>query len=316
MDKKLVIEKLIISERVYFYDVCSIVGHGRSGNKQVVLEYFKTKADVVIITEMVYIELCKGGSIYANELNMLLYLLNNGITIYKMKEEWTYELLVELAAQYDLAKINKYLVKAVSAVNKSGGSISRLLHGDRECSEAESEQCKVTRLAYLIKDKDLTRSGNTSAIQLRQSTNFYSNFFEFFRARKESEDGMGEELIMLISHLFSHAEFGQRFIATEDRSMAGKVSIVNESIEKVTVAEFRPLKICTTPSIIYWAIRSGYCNDKSILKEFLECSKANPEDGFKVAYSHADTMRVMRGKFTADELINKIIDDLEFMINY
>ncbi len=316
MDKDVVVEKLVNSERVYFYDVCSIVGHGKSNNKEIILEYFKAKADVVVITEMVYLELCKGGSINENELNMLLYLLENGIAIYKMKEEWTYDLLVELSANYDLSKINNYLVKAASAVNNSGGTISRLLHNDRESEEEEKELCKIIRLAYLAKQKNLTNSNMTSAIELRQSISFYTHFFEFFRTRKVSEDGMGEELIMVISHLFTHAEYGQRFIATEDRSMAGKVSIVNESIEKVTVAEFRPLKICTTPTIIYWAIRSGYDNDRNKLKEVLESSKANPEDGFKVAFSHADTMRLMRGKFNSDELIDKIIDDPDFMINY
>lgn len=279
-DKSVVIQALVNNSKIGFYDTCAIMHHCSFSDPSLLSMYFRDRFDLLVLTRTVIMELSTSPSVVNSVTTYLKQLKNDGVLIVVFDEEWILDVLKEDYTHTD-AEFNE-----------------KLKYGLKSTSFIPTIRCGVKCL-----DSYMSSLKNRSEIT---NPNFCTEVFLHFRSRKVSEDGLAENLIMLLTNFWCSCENAKKFaIITNDRAMRINLFKVRENLIKVF--DLHQPNLITTSTIMCFMYRKNFCNDTNKLKELGLTSKNSPNEIFNYAVliEHAGHVRIER-----DGKISDLIDDI------
>ncbi len=228
MDIERIVNQIIQSSHVLFYDACSFRKHaGLNTNcKRRIIEYFIRNNTVIVLTRIILMELTlASGELNSACVSYLDQIVSSGVNILLLEEEYLYDVLSSCFSTN--ARINEYLIWAVRTNKSPVGTITKTLAQDNKLSDC------------VLKAKGINKS------------DIYSSFFARVRSNKESDDNLGEEVIGICVNILSHVPGivdGKLVVLTEDKGAASHLY----AAYKKTTMQYRGTRfeLLSTPKMV------------------------------------------------------------------
>lgn len=247
----------ILSKRVGFYDTCSIQYHSTFSNPEILVDYFGSRFDVLLITRTVLMELSTESILVQKIKEYIKFLIQNGVQVSIFEEEDVCKCILD-DFEWNEEEINNRLLYAIRSVS----NVPMI----KKAFESAPDMKQI----YLN--------------QVNNSSTYYSDFFEWIRGKKESKDGLGECLIMIINHVMCspiQTINSKRIIVSDDRKMYSVIVQVRENVKKY-YNQTEP-GLLTTPAIMSYMYRKKICEDIEVLKKLGLSTKHSETDIFNFA---------------------------------
>lgn len=219
IDAKEIIFSVVTSEKLFFYDTCSFRRHSNLSErgKSFLIDYFRHKNGIIIITRCVLMELASTSG-YLNEeyVNYFQVLHCRGIKVFILDEELLFDILAECFSTN--LRVNEYLLWSVRMIKSPISTITETLKKEPKLSQE------------VLSGRNLN------------SSDLYRRFFSSVRSNKEPSDNLGEELIGICIHILSHLpgiKDGKLCVITDDKGAAAKI----DGLMKKTNIQYQGAKI-------------------------------------------------------------------------
>ncbi|MBU5485743.1 transposase [Clostridium sp. MSJ-11] len=292
VNKVEVIKCIFNSEKCFFYDTCSIQHHSNSKNRKYIIDYLKSKNATIILTRTVLMELSP-NSFEVNEVQIEYFkeLYNNGVKILLFDEEYVYDCLKEVFSKSN-EELNLLLGYAVKEVSKHKGKVYQILEG------------MDTSLKVKIK------GNNPGKLEL------FSRFFNEARSNKQEHDSLAEELIficiiILTSIPYLADDIKYIFFSNDLATRSKVIQLVDYILKNHNKRE--PYQL-TTATMVYKMHRESILNSKEEMIEIM--SSTYGIGNANIYYVGEYDITQVNGKFTLEEIVDKIINDNGFKIMY
>lgn len=291
-DKVEVLKDILAREKCFFYDTCSIQHHSNSDNRQYIIDYLKSKKATIILTRTVLMELSANSfDIHLVQIQYFKELHKNGIKVVLFNEEYVYDCLKEVFNKNN-EELNLLLGHAVKEISKHKGKTYQILND---------------------MDKDLAikiKGSNPGKSQL------FTTFFEEARSKKEEHDSLAEELIFIciiiltsIPYLSDNIKY--IFFSNDLATRTKMIALVEYIFKHHRKKESYQL---TTATMVYKMYKENILINKEkmveIMRSTYSLSNAN------IYYVGEYDITLVSGKFTCEEIVDKIIDEKDFKIMY
>lgn len=244
----------LLSKKIGFYDTCSIQYHSSFTEPKLMADYFKDRFDLLIITQTVMMELSTQTSVVSKIVDYIKTLIEEGMKVVCIAEEDIRECILDEFA-WTNEEINTKLLYAIRSV-ANVPILKKAFDADEEIKKS-----------YLFKPN--------------KSDNYFKDFFEWIRSKKELKDGLGECLMMIVNHVICspiQETRAKRVIISDDRQMYYTMSKVRQNI--LQHYGIQEPKLMTTPSIMSFMYRNKLCLEREKLRELGLCTKHSVEDMF------------------------------------
>ncbi len=240
-------EKIITSEKVFFYDACSFRYHSNlpQNEKYNLTDYFKSQRAIIVITRCIMMELASSsGTMNPEYIDYMKSLSDRGIIVVLLKEEDMFSILSVCFSTNEA--VNSYLSWAVRMMNDPVSTIKETLESD------------TVLYSDLVKGRNLAGS------------DLYERFFKSVRGNKESGDNLGEELLAICMQVLTHLPGtgdGKYCVLTDDKGAVGKIS----SLLNKTNVQHGGAKVIlySTPKLIQTMYTLGFELDKASIVTML-----------------------------------------------
>lgn len=245
--KEKIVAEIYGSPKCYFYDACSFRRHANWDDiyADYFLRYIKNQNGIVVVTRCILMELASHSGILNQEYIAYIKRIHDaGITILVIYEEDLFSVM-EVCFSTNAA-INDYLCWAVRTIM---GPVSTI---------TETLEKNVSINNEVIKGKNLENSG------------VYKRFFEAVRAKKESGDNLGEEILAICLHILSHIpgeDDGKFCVITDDKGAASKIDAMFKKTAKQHKG--KNVGIFSTPKLIQVLYREKIVVNREHLSEML-----------------------------------------------
>lgn len=247
VDKKLMVIEILGKESCYFYDACSFRRHSNLGPEEnaYFFEYIKARNGLIVITRCILMELASiSGILHQKYVEYIRQIKEFGINILVVYEEDFFSVM-EVAFSTNAA-INHYLCWAVRIIKRPVSTITETL------------ECNSSLYDEVMKGRNLEHRG------------VFKHFFEAVRAKKESGDNLGEELLAICLHILSYlpGEVDGKFcVITDDKGAASKI----DTLFKETARQHRGKRIIlfSTPKLVQVLYREGFLGNREHISKIL-----------------------------------------------
>ena len=246
-DKDRILSKIFQKQTCFFYDTCSFRRHAnlKVPIAKKLLEYFKQRDGIIIITRCILMELASySGILHQNYIDYIKLCTEYGIDVLIMYEEDIFDILDVCFSTN--AAINNYLSWAVRLMKMPVSTITMTLETHRDLYDT------------VIKGKNKERG------------NVFTEFFQAVRKNKESGDNLGEEILAICLYLLSclpGENDGKFCIITEDKGAAGKIDELFR--KKAKSHQGKKIILFSTPKLAQIMFREDIVKEKEELEELL-----------------------------------------------
>ena len=242
-----IVREILQKDKCYFYDTCSFRRHANLRTEEAAYfwKYIKNQNGIIVITGSILMELgSRSGVLNREYIEYIEQMHCFGLSVLILREEDLF--FVVDACFHTNAVINSYLCWAVRMLRGPVSTITETLQQEPEIADE------------VIKGKNLERG------------TVYPHFFEAVRARKETGDNLGEEMLALCLHILSHlpGEVDGKFcILTDDRGAAGKI----DALFRKTAGQYRgkAIVILSTPKLLQVLYQEGILVDPGVIESVL-----------------------------------------------
>jgi hypothetical protein len=246
-----------------------------------ILEYIKDQDGIIIITRCILMELASTSGILNQEYILYCQKISQlGLSLYVIYEEDLFHIMETCFGTN--SSINNLLVWSVRMMKGPVSTITKTLDEDRELND-------VVVKGWNLDNRDV-----------------YERFFSAVRARKESGDNLGEELLGICLHILSQLpgeDDGKFCVITDDKGAAGKI----DALFKKTNRQFQGKRIIifSTPKLAQILYTESYITEKDMLVEVLNFSgNAN----IKVLGTRIYDLRSNEISLSCDEAADQIMN--------
>ncbi|MDK2984759.1 MAG: hypothetical protein PWQ96_401 [Clostridia bacterium] len=285
--KQEVVDAFFKGEKYFFYDTCSILHHSNTENRHYIIEFLKSKSATIIITRTVLMELTANSSeLHQIQINFLKELYDNGLYVLLFDEEIILACLKEIL-NITIEEANKLLGFAVKEVSKFKTKTYEVLNSMDE---------KVTnKLKSIAPGK----------------SELYSSFFGHARSLKEEGDSMAEELIFICIIVLTKIPLGKYILISDDLRIRHQVISIKEYIKKHhNVSE--PYQL-TTATLLYKMYKEGIISNRN---DMIDIISKSSNGNINVYFVSEYDIKQEKNSFTAEELVDRLINENEFRIIY
>lgn len=290
MDSKQAGSEIIEAEKCYFYDACSFRKHMVMPHPEYLFSYIKQTKGIVVITRCIMMELCSNDNqLWQKHINYIRRMGSAGIKVLVIFEEDIFE--AESMCFSSTSEINKHLSIAIKTVKSKVGTVEATL-----------------MLDSALRDSIFT--SNISGVKTK-----YSEFFTKVRANKESEDNLGEELIIICLHILSNileTNKHKYIIFTEDKGAISQLGRAKKNIEEYL--NRKSIAAITIPKLAQLLFEESIITDKSQVEEVLLAG--NMDTNIRVLCSEKFDMSSTLKTMSCGELAEKIINIGSIHVNY
>lgn len=286
-EKAEVINAFTEAHKYFFYDTCSILHHSNSANRQVIIDFIKSKVDILIVTRTVLMELTANSfDLHPVQVQYFKELFENGLKVVIFDEEITLDCLKEAITigNEDANKLLGYAVKEVTRFKTKTNEIVNSM--DEPTSD---------RLKSMF-------PGNQE---------LYTSFFQYARTLKTQGDSLAEELILICIIVLTKVPTGSYILISDDLRIRAQVITVNDYILHHHGRK-EPYQL-TTASLIYKMYNNQIVTDKAVMLEILESTTTGNVNVFVVGEYD---IQIVYCSFACEELINRLISEKDFRIIY
>lgn len=286
-----VINKITSGKDCYFYDTCSILNHSGSQSRSYIISYLKNKNALIVLTRTVLMELSSGldNSINPIQIDYFKELWNCKIDIVLLDEEIVLGCLNEVIA-IRTEDANRLLGYAIKELFKSKGKIY-------DIKQEDDGPNKIIK--KLLNDNQ----GNKE---------LYTDFFKYARSTKESKDNLGEELMFICFIILTRAMLlGKCVFFSNDLKSIGTVLSLRDYIYK-NHDKHEPYQL-TTATLIYKMYKDNILRNR---EEMLDILNNSINKKICVFYTGEYDISVQRGSFSKEDLVDRIITDVFFVVMY
>ncbi len=285
--KEDVVDAYTKAHQYFFYDTCSILHHSNSANRQSIINYLKSKADIIIVTRTVLMELTANSfELHPDQIQYFNELYNSGSKIILFDEELIYDCLKE-ALNISTEEANKLLGYAIKEVSKSKTKISEIIEN---MDKATSSKLKGT---------------NTGNREL------FSTFFQHARALKSEGDSIAEELILICIIVLTRIPTGRYFLISDDMRIRSQVISVNEYILKHHRRK-EPYQLTTT-SLVYKMYKDSALTNRDDMIEIMKTAFTGNVNAFFVGEYDIEQRYE---SYKCEDLIDRLLNEKDFKIMY
>lgn len=281
MDSKQIGGEIIASEKCYFYDACSFRKHMLIPYPEYLFAYIKQTSGLVIITRCILMELCSNDNkLWKEHIDYIRKMYNASIRVLVIFEEDIYE--AETICFSSGSEIGKQLRVAIQATKSKVGTVEETL-----------------KLDSALRDSIFVNS-------CTNAKKIYADFFKKARSKKESEDNLGEELIIICIHVLSNIlEINSEFkyiLFTEDKGAISQLGKAIDNIDKYS--NKKTATAITTPKLVQILFERNIITEKEKLKVVLLAG--NTDSNVKIFGCEKFDMNSTFKTMNCNELIEKI----------
>ena len=209
-DKDEIIQEIVRATKCYFYDTSSFRNHASVPCRKLVLHYIVQMQGIVILTRSIFMELCmKDGTLWKEHALYIHEMKEMGIKVLFVHEENIVELLQ--SCYNNISQINTWLSYAIKCVKSKYGAVETALTRD----EVLKQEVLVN---YMYQDRLFGR-----------------RFFEGMRARKETGDNLGEELLCICLNMLTNIpeRIPYKYVMlTDDKNAVRLLGQVKQNVAK------------------------------------------------------------------------------------
>ena len=285
--KEEVVDAFTKAHQYFFYDTCSILHHAHSANRKSIINYLKSKVDIIIVTRTVLMELTANSfELHRVQIQYFSELYNSGFKIILFDEELIYDCLKE-ALSISTDEANKLLGYAIKEVN-----------------------------IYKTKTREVIENMDKSILNKLIGANpgnreLFSTFFQYARSLKSEGDSLAEELILICIIVLTRIPAGRYFLISDDTRIMSQVISVNKYILRYHGRK-EPYQL-TTASLI----QKMYKNHEIVERDdMLEILQAAFNGNVHVFYVGEYDIQLMDQTFKCEELIDSMINERDFIVIY
>lgn len=285
--KEEVVDAFAKAHKYFFYDTCSILHHSLSANRHSIINYLKSKADIIIVTRTVLMELTANSfELHQVQIQYFRELYNSGFKVILFDEELIYSCLKD-ALSISTEDANRLLGYAIKEV-----SISK------------------TKTREVIEKMDKSSSNKLMGLN-PGNKELFSAFFQYARTLKSQGDSIAEELILICIIVLTKIPMGRYLFISDDMRMRAQVIKVNDYILKHHGRK-EPYQL-TTASLIYKMYK-----DQAITKrdDMLEIMQAAFKGNVYVFFVGEYDIEQGYESFKCEDLIDRLINEKDFKIMY
>lgn len=282
------INTLILSEKLFFYDTCSIVTQSKSIYRKKIIEFILKVEGTIILTRTILMELTDNDNLlFRAQVDYFKEIYEYGINIVLLNEE---DILAYLNKCIDIKieDANKLLGQAIINVSKQKGLVY-------EIKQLNSRN---------IINRMLDNTGSSR-------TELYTDFFKYARSMKVSKDNLGEELMFICFIVLSRVPGGKLFFLSNDLNSRAAVIELNNHIENLY--DRREPYQMTSVSLFYKMYKDGIIKHKETMKEMFDNTTVG---NIKAYYMGKYDIELRFKSFEKDELIEKIFTEDDFKVIY
>ncbi|AEV69877.1 hypothetical protein [Acetivibrio clariflavus] len=282
-----VVDAFARTHNYLFYDTCSVLHHSNSANSQIIINYLKSKADVIFITRTVLMELTANSfELHQSQIQYFKELSDNGFKIVLFDEELVYDCLKEVL-NISTEEANRLLGYAIKEVCKYKGKTSEIIE---KMDKRMSGKLKGTNPG----DREL-----------------FTAFFQYARAHKSEGDSIAEELILICIIVLTRIPMGRYFFLSDDMRIRSQVISVNDYILKHHGRK-EPYQL-TTSSLVYKMYRDGVLTNRD---DMIEIMKSAFKGNVNVFFVGEYDIQQRYESFKCEELIDRLLNEKDFKIIY
>ncbi len=285
--KEEVVDTISKAHRYFFYDTCSILHHSNSSNRQAIINYLKSKGDVIIVSRTALMELTANSfELHPVQIQYFSELNSSGFKVVLFNEEVIYNCLKD-------------------ALNISTEEANRLL------GYAVKEVCR-----YKTKTSEIIESMDKHMSVKLKSTNpgnreLFSTFFRYARTLKRKGDSIAEELILICIIVLTRIPLGRYFLISDDMRIKPQIISVNDYILKHH-GRREPYQL-TTAALVYKMYRDNVLTNRN---DMIEIMKAAYKGNINVFFVGEYDIQQRYESFKCEDLIDRILNEKDFRIIY
>ncbi|HOM02148.1 MAG TPA: transposase [Acetivibrio sp.] len=285
--KEEVVDAFTKAHQYFFYDTCSILHHSNSANRQTIINYLKSKADIIFVTRTVLMELTANSfELHSAQIQYFKELNDSGFKIALFDEELIYDCLKE-------------------ALNISTEEANRLL------GYAIKEVCRYkAKVNEIVENMDRHMSGKLKSTN-PGNRELFGAFFRYARTQKSEGDSLAEELILICIIVLTRIPMGRYILISDDMRIRPQVISVNDYILKHHGRK-EPYQL-TTSSLVYKMYKDNILTDKD---DMIEIMKAAFKGNVNVFYVGEYDIEQRYESFKCEDLIDRLIKEKDFKIIY
>jgi len=285
--KEEVVDTFIKAHQYFFYDTCSILHHSNSSNRHIIINYLKSKADVIVVTRTVLMELTANSfELHPTQIQYFSELNSGGFKVILFDEEIIYNCLKEVL-NITTEEANILLGYAIKEVCRYKGKTSEIIENMDK------------RMSGKLKG---TNPGNRE---------LFTAFFQYARAHKSEGDSIAEELLLICIIVLTKIPLGRYFIISDDMRMRSHVISVNDYILKHHGRK-EPYQL-TTSSLVYKMYKDNVLTDRDNMIEIMKSAfKGNVNAFFVGEYD----IQQRYESFKCEDLIDRLLNEKDFKIIY
>lgn len=286
-EKNEVINVLTAAHRCLFYDTCSILHHSKSMNRQIIIDYLRSKTDTMVITRTVLMELTANSfELHSVQLQYLKELFDSNFKVVLFDEELIFDCLKD-ALNINTVDANKLLGYAVKEISKSKAKTYEIIESmDKPISNK-------------------LKGANPGDREL------FNTFFRHARALKSEGDSIAEELILICIIVLTKIPIGKYILISDDMRIRSLVISINEYI-LIHHGRKEPYQL-TTASIIYKMYKESILTSKANMLEIMESAFVGNVNVFFIGEYD---IKVEYKSFNSEDLIDRLITEKDFKIIY
>lgn len=286
-EKEKVVDAFGKAHKFLFYDTCSILHHSSSANRHIIISYLKSKADLIVITRTVLMELTANSfEVHPVQIQYFRELNTCGFEIVLFDEEVIYDCL-KGALNISTEEANKLLGFAIKELRRSKTKIYEVIE---KMDKPTSSKLKGTN------------PGNRE---------LFNAFFHFARALKSEGDSIAEELILLCIIVLTRIPTGRYFLISDDIRIRPQVIGVNEYILRHHGRK-EPYQL-TTASLVYKMYKDGLLTNRDDMIEIMKSAFTGNANTFYVG--EYDIEQKYKS-FKCEELMDRLLNERDFRIIY
>lgn len=288
-EKETVVEKVCMSETLFFYDTCSLRYHAKLRDAESVFTFIKEHEGVVVIPRTIIMELSSSEETEAAllrnaEIRYLEKLNKKEIPIVIFDEEWAKDCLA-YAHDENIGKRNNRIINVMKDFRNTFRSL-------QQCFQGKTNAEKSELMGNLPVTRDLIQP------LLRE-----------LRESKQEGDSLGEELIYLIIALL--ADLGsQMYVFSDDRSSVFKYQKLREKMDNYGYENLKG-QVCT-PAFATTMLQKGVITFEQA--KTLICSAHGNDQICKYTYRDGESFDVRMRNFTLEDVLEKMRNDAVFRI--
>ncbi len=285
--KEEVVDAFTNAHQYFFYDTCSILHHSNSAKRQSIINYLRSKADIIIVTRTVLMELTANSfELHPVQIQYFSELYNSGLKIILFDEELIYDCLKEALSisTDDANKLLGYAIKEVSI--------------------------------YKTKTREVIENMDKSILNKLIGANpgnreLFSTFCQYARSLKSEGDSLAEELILICIIVLTRIPAGRYFLISDDTRIMSQVISVNKYILRYHGRK-EPYQL-TTASLIQKMYKDHEIVERD---DMLEILQAAFNGNVHVFYVGEYDIQLMDQTFKCEDLIDRMINERDFIVIY